>query len=349
MLFGYSVVLWGEVATADPLKASRAESFAAEWKLLLFAVWLHRGDYATSTVMNYVGAVKAWHRTAIGVPLDALGFRFYRLPLVFRTVRKRKPAKQRTKIPWEMAYFEAILKAWPQASVGYFGDGELGFQQAVTWTMMCVAFEQLMRLSELVTTTPPSVSQRRPLKWADVAFFNATGGQLEYDSAGRPLGDPTYATMREPPSKTRAGGEDMFLPFPAGWRAGRCHTAAGPALFRMQRRFPVERASAASVPLFGLLQWQKARPHVVQVSQQRFTTVMRTLCRLPSPQIKYAGLGIHCFRVGGCNRLMDLGASAPQICAAGRWAGDCWMLYARRQRKVIMQLTAQMSACSGCP
>ena len=53
---------------------------------------------------------------------------------------------------------------------------------------------------------------------------------------------------------------------------------------------------------------------------------------------------MHCFRVGGANRLIDIGASAPQVMAAGRWMGDCWILYARRQRAVLDELTCRMSA-----
>ena len=53
--------------------------------------------------------------------------------------------------------------------------------------------------------------------------------------------------------------------------------------------------------------------------------------------------GLHAYRVGGTNRLIDIGASAPQVCAAGRWLGDCWVLYARRQRAVLDELTLKMS------
>ena len=72
-----------------------------------------------------------------------------------------------------------------------------------------------------------------------------------------------------------------------------------------------------------------------------YTRVFHELCR--KADIQYSQYGIHCFRVGGMNRLMDLGATAPQICAMGRWQGDCWQLYARRERSRLEGLTLEMS------
>ena len=114
----------------------------------------------------------------------------------------------------------------------------------------------------------------------------------------------------------------------------------------MQRTAPVPREHAKEVPLFGMKAWSSSHPRVVQISQHKFVSVMHQLCNGASPVIRYkdgGNLGLHCFRVGGANRLIDIGASAPQVMAAGRWMGDCWILYARRQRAVLDELTCRMS------
>jgi len=342
--FEFQLLLWG-LGGEYP---SKSEVGVAEWQLLMFGTWLYRGSYASSTVTNYIGAVKKWHEQATGLPAVALGIVFYRLPTLLRVVKKLRPPKERSKRPWEFEYSLAVIKGWCGLAGGMDftlmpRNERFEFQLEVVWEVIKLAFEQLMRLAELVTTSPPSVSMRRPLKWDDVKFFDAAGRQLMYDSKGRPMGVPVKATLREPPSKTRSGGGLLILPFPYGWQEDKACLAAGPGLFRFQRRHPVPRATAPTIPLFGMSRFDKTRPFVVQVSQQTFVTRMHALCRGASPVIRYEGLGIHAYRVGGCNRLIDLGASAPQVCAAGRWLSDCWVLYARRQRAVLDELTMAMS------
>ena len=340
----FDVILWG----LRGLYPTARQIGEAEWKLLLFGTWLHKAAYASGTIVNYVGAVKKWHELAIGLPDRAVGVVFYRLPLLFRVVKRLNPAKIRDKRSWEYEYLEAVVDGW-QHEGGTGMDFSLlpaspakEYKLAVVWEVIKLAFEQLMRLAELVTTTPPSVSMRNPLKWIDVVFLDRIGTELPYDSKGRPLGVPVKARLREPPSKTRGGGGVLVLPFPPGWEADRLCLAAGPGLFRFQRRFPVPRSRAAEVPLFGMSQFRIDRGFVVPLSQQTFVTGMHALCRGALPEIRYAGLGLHAYRVGGTNRLIDIGASAPQVCAAGRWMGDCWVLYARRQRAVMEELTVRM-------
>jgi hypothetical protein len=344
LTFAFPVLLWG----AEGVYPTENEVGAAEWKLLLFGTWLYRAEYASSTVTGYIGAVKKWHHTVVGLPARALGVVFFRLPVLIRVIKKLRPAKQREKLPWEFEFSLAIVAGWRTAT------GRLCFalsprrqmteyQLAVTWEVIKLAFEQLMRLAELVTTNPPSVSMRNPLKWNDVKFFDVCGNQLGYDGSGRPVGVPVRATLREPPSKTRGGGGVLMLPFPTGWQHDLSCLASGPGLFRFQRCYPVPRTQASAIPLFGMSEFDARRPFVVPISQQTFVTRMHALCRGALPVVRYEGLGIHAYRVGGCNRLIDLGASAPQVCAAGRWLGDCWTLYARRQRAVLDELTLAMT------
>jgi hypothetical protein len=325
---------------------SRAQARKAEWQLLAFCVWLHEDGYATSTCINYVGAVKDWHQSATRMPAAYWGLVMYRMPTLFKAIKRRNPAKIRDKRPWEFEYSLAVARGWRVGARWQFGSGVEGHLRLVTWTVICVAFEQLMRLAELVTTKPPSVSMRRPLKWSDVVYEDAEGNTLGYDREGRPVGVPVMAKMREPPSKTRPGGEWLLLPFPEGWQRGESPSAAGPMIWHMQCAAPVPRNRAGEVPLFGMSAWSATHPIVIQISQHKFVSVMHQLCNGASPVIRYkvgGNLGLHCFRVGGANRLIDIGASAPQVMAAGRWMGDCWTLYARRQRAVLVELTCRMS------
>ena len=332
---------------------SMQEILRAETKLLVFAHWL--GEvYAYSTVVRYVGDVKAWQRLQLGVPLAALGVAFFRLPLLFKVLKREKPPKTHDKQPWEFEYFQRILAKTPGAAVTDFGQDAGGFKLCTAWTMMLLAFEQLMRMSELVTTQKPSISERNPLKVGDRRYVDSKGRDVGFDQDGRPVWPTDGAcvvscVMRMPPSKTNVVGEKdgLILPFPKGWTpsSGAAPTAAGPAMWHRDCQFPVPATHQWEVPMFGMTRWVQGGPVVVQFSQNKFMTERNKLCRatMASPCITYKKLGLHCFRVGGCNRLMDLGATGPQICAAGRWAGDCWILYARRQRAVLTELTMRMS------
>ena len=74
------------------------------------------------------------------------------------------------------------------------------YLMVVAWEVIKLAFEQLMRLAELVTTKLALVSMRNPLKWCDVAYEDVQVDVLGYDGRGRPLGVPVIARLREPPS-----------------------------------------------------------------------------------------------------------------------------------------------------
>jgi hypothetical protein len=350
MTFSWDPVLFADVRGTPTMK----DCLAAEQKLLVFAHWLGR-DYAYSTVVRYVGDVKAWQRLQMGIPLQALGVAFFRLPLLFKVLKREKPPSTHDKKPWEFEYFGRIIAGTPGARVADFGADAVGFQRCTVWVMMLLAFEQLMRMSELVTTQKPSIAERNPLKMGDRRYIDSKEREVRFDAAGRPV-MPTdgayiaFCVMRMPPSKTDVVGvvDGLILPFPSRWtpRSRGCPTAAGPALWRRDCQFPVPVKHRWEVPMFGMQQWRVGKEKVLQFSQNKFVTVRKQLCRanMATPEIRYDKLGLHAFRVGGVNRLMDLGATGPQICAAGRWAGDCWILYARRQRAVLIELTQKMSA-----
>ena len=83
---------------------------------------------------------------------------------------------------------------------------------------------------------------------------------------------------------------------------------------------------------------------VTAVQQQK---LRRALIKAADPNghtIRYKDLGDHCFRVGGVNRLQDLGAGPAEIMALGRWSSTVWQMYARRQRHGMRALTKRMFA-----
>ena len=349
MMFKWEPLLFVGASSPPTLQ----ECMAEEMRLLVFAHWLGR-DYAYSTVVRYVGDVKAWQRQCTGIPLEALGVTFFRLPLLFRVLKREKPPKTHDKRPWEYEYFVRIARKTTGALVADFGRCEEGYELCTVWVMMLLAFEQLLRLSELVTTQVASIAQRNPLMMADRRYIDTKGRTVSFDHAGRPMMPADGATidrciMRMPPSKTDVVGtvDGLILPFPKNWRPDSkgAFTAAGPAMWRRDSQFPVPKEFWASTHLFGMRQWSRRGGESTLMTQTKFVSTRNKMCRkgMASPEIRYERLGIHAFRVGGCNRLMDLGASGPQICAAGRWAGDCWILYARRQRAVLTELTLRMA------
>jgi hypothetical protein len=330
-----------EVDNWHQMEAPLPEVLVAEKKLLLFARWLAR-DYVSSTVMKYVGDVKRAQRFLLGLPLESLRVSFRRLPLLFRVLKKESPATTRDKKPWDRELFFQVFRGHiRRASVGDFGSDKVAYDKATVMVMMLWAFEQLFRLSELAPM-PQQHAARKPYMWSDIRFYDAQGKEMGWDGMGRPVGRPTVMRTRMVPSKTDPGGfkEPVVSPFPAEWEFGSSPLAAGPALFRYMVRYPVDRSRAHEVPLFR--DTRAGAGCTKRVTQGRFTSIFKKLCRSAKPEIAFSGFGIHAFRVGGMNRLMDLGATAPQICALGRWESDCWLLYARRHRSVLVELTERM-------
>lgn len=325
------------------------EVLLAERKLLLFARWLHR-DLASSTAISYVGAVLKMHQRWLGVPLASLSVTFSRLPMLFRILKTEKPGATRVKRPWEFSHFTRWANAYEGAGRdprrGYFGPGIEGFQLATVDLTAKLAFEHLLRLNEAVKTTGTTAADKAPWLVSDVVFQDRWGEELGWDEQGRPEGVPVLMQLRMPPSKADPLGvlnEVLQSPFPSGWENGLHFTAAGPAMWRYMRRYPVPRKVATRVSLLR----QKLPANSARLTAMVFTRVFKAMCVKATIRWQKMGAvpayGIHCFRVGGVNRLMELGASAPQICAMGRWASDCWLLYARRERRYLLEWTERMS------
>ena len=326
------------------------EIMAAEKKLLLFMKWLDR-SYAAQTIYKYVADVKALQTTYNGLPLASMEVTFRRLPLLFKSIKKAKPPAENEKTPWEKELFDRQRKGQGEgAAMGVYTASvhrRATFTPFMKETAMCVqglAFEQLLRLSELVRTQKATNAETFPLTWADLTFQDSTGAEIRWQQSGRVQGQPAMAVIRMVPDKMhRVGSGVLRCPFPEGWESGAAPNAAGPMLWRYANRYPVCRSMAGVTPLFRAKDPVAGQP-VDRLSQTQFKAVFRELCRKASPEIQYQDFGIHCYRVGGMNRLMDMGATVPQICALGRWESDCWKVYARRHRASLWTLSEGISA-----
>ena len=152
--------------------------------------------------------------------------------------------------------------------------------------------------------------------------------------------------MRMPPSKKDPSGTkygELHSLFVEEWESVTVAASCAPVMVRYMSRFAVARGDAATTPLFRLTE-NAAGSRGQRMTQGRFKTVFNQLCRSADPVIQYKDFGVHCFRVGGMNRLSDLGASVPQICALGRWSSDCWQVYGRRHRDALVLLSSRMAA-----
>lgn len=103
--------------------------------------------------------------------------------------------------------------------------------------------------------------------------------------------------------------------------------------------------------LFGISKKQKTRydaeqnrlelnTHADLVTDASFWKTFKALCR--TAEVRYDGLGTHCFRVGGMAGLQDANASVVEIMALGRWRSDAWKAYARRKRVTMMKWTGRV-------
>ena len=340
--FCYKFALQPVLFTNPAIVPNADEVLEVETQLLLFAQWLYN-DHASSTVVRYLGDVKAWHRDRVlGVPFQALGVVFFRIPLLFKVFKRETPGKKRTKLEWKFEFFRQIEQGVSGARNGVFGEGIEGYRQCTVWVMKLVAFQQLMRMNELALTNPPSKADFLPLVWGDVRFIDDSDREIAWDMNGRPiLPDQrrvTYCLVRMPPSKMNDEGEEdgLAFPFPKNWNGGPSKASAAVAMWQRMQRYPVSRKHAKTWPLFAYNPWGTAEP--IKFTVGNFQTTSHKLCRLAIPEIRYTGLGLHAYCIGGTNRLIDVGATEPQVHAAGRWRSDCWVLYARRNRRVMWDL-----------
>ena len=321
------------------------EIVSAEVKLLVFATWLHR-DFASGTTMQYVAHVKdAQRRWMGGISLEALGFRAFRLPLLFSVFKREKPPAIREKTAWTPALSQKILLTlgWArlQSCLPAFW-ATIPYHVFAAWLIMVMAFENLMRLAELAESCPPSTSDRMPILVAHVSFF-AGDDLVPPTSNGAPdfafLYVITHCVILMPPSKSDPGGskDPLAMPMISAGHARWFSTAY--VVWWFLFTFPVDKAFADVTPLFRSPRGFGAALQA-RITIPAFLKSFRGLCK--QADIQYSVFGTHCFRVGALNLLAALNVPVTQIAAKGRWASDCWKVYARKNALHLLRVSTTM-------
>ena len=66
----------------------------------------------------------------MGVPFQALGVVFFRIPMLFKVFKGEKAGKKRTKLEWKFEFFRQIGQGVPGARNGDFGAGIEGYRRS---------------------------------------------------------------------------------------------------------------------------------------------------------------------------------------------------------------------------
>ena len=312
----------------------------AEYKLLLFAMYLSR-SYPGSTVGQYIFHVKARHYFWLGFT-DFRQFEtaFFRLPILLRVLNKRSPGPSRVKKPLTK---NVLRQLWVSIGPLFLSRD---FECMVFWGVCTMAFQQLLRLNEVVLMTVKSQANKFPIPVSDITFFDSVGNLVPkpgaairflsgaacdqaYKSAVAWESIVAFAVVIAPPTKAdpTAKNDPYYLPMSAGEAKFLCPCWV---LWRMLAAFPVPAHGEQQTALFRA----SPKPLAKQIGYAAFHKLFRAACR--KANVQYAGYGKHCFRVGGLNALQDAGCSVPQLMAMGHWKSDAWTVYARRSRLSLM-------------
>jgi hypothetical protein len=318
---------------------SAADVHRAESLLLAFAVWLRR-SYSAATVGTYINSVKSAHFKWVGITaFRDLGVAFSRLALLLKILKRDDPVKRRTKTPFTLS---SVRRLWASVTDEWAAGH---FDTMRFWSMLTLAFQQLLRLNEISNVQATSLANCHPMMVSHLQFFSITDQLIPHPtsvtSAARVLPQLHHAVLRMPPSKADPFGNNHPLFLPIG-RAD--HAVYSPCwnLWFLIATFPVASDLADSTPLFR--QSTGGTPNtlqpVVQVSVEVFWSDFKHFCR--NANIQYDQYGTHAFRVGGMNTLQDAGVGCPEMMALGRWASDIWTVYSRRQREHLMAVSERM-------
>ena len=190
------------------------------WDLLLFQQPVEQSvDSNLTAEIKYCYDVQSAHLTWLGAPLKSLGAVFFRLPLLYRWVKRQSPSSVRVKKPWEAAWFFQVCSGW-LGDRTLFGAMSADYEKAAVYTIMVLAFGQLMRASELTRTPVASVSEYGTLMVSDAIAVRRDGSLCtlagrfwqRYGADGAPdFSEFTEVQLRMPPSKKDPTGRNSAL------------------------------------------------------------------------------------------------------------------------------------------
>ena len=328
------------ISKQEAIPLSYAHKKEIEFKLCCFAAWLHkaRPPLASGTIIGYVSHVRSQHSIWLdGESFNALIGATSRLSKLSRAIKKQRFAMLRLKKPFPIELIQIFYKA-NKALIKC--NSYASFWATRTFALMCIAYYQLCRLSELANTNPPSQANAYPIMLSDIKFYGAKHQVIRWPAHSAFTktfwSKVHYLSTRFPPSKADpfAYNSDLFFPRPT---AGEKYVSAFSAIKWLLTLYPVSPSMAHVVPL---LRATVALP-CNQVKASTFMGGFRAGCR--AANIKFKGYGTHCFRVGGMNRLGDLKAGPMVISAHGHWASDAWADYSRRNQFMLMKWVNRMA------
>ena len=311
-----------------------------EFKLCCFAAWLHkaRPPLASGTVIGYVSHVRSQHSIWLdGESFNALIGATSRLTKLCKAIKKQRPKKLRLKKPFPI---ELIMKYYRANKHAIRSKSAATFTFTRNFAVMCIAYYQLCRLSELANTSPPSQANAHPIMMSDVRFFTKKHEEIPWPTSSGFTktfwSQVGYLSTRYPPSKADpfAYNSDLFFPKPS---AGAKFVTAFSAIKWLLTLYPIRDHLTGVVPLLR----DSIRIPCNQVKASTFMGGFKAACRIAD--IQYAGYGTHCWRVAGMNRLGDLHAGPMVISAHGHWASDAWGDYSRRNQLQLMEWANRMA------
>lgn len=340
LLFSLAEVMQGNGLTLG-------RQLQVEQKLLLFVCWLDMAEppYTGSTVVAYVNDIMARHfRWLGGVTFKSCIRCTQRLSMAYKVIRRERPSQLRSQIGFEHSWFDII---WAGSKHHMLLDNETGFLYRRTYAQSALAFEQLLRMNECADTETISIANADPMLLSDVYPFDHDGQPLEFNDDGtiRNVHTLKFLRIRMPPSKADFMGANTDLAVPArtdGVQLGiEIPWCACDAIVASIQWDPVPRGLHHCTPLFRRT---RATTPLQGTARQHWKT-FKKMCEAGDPMgriLRWKLLSAHAFRIGGMNRLQQLGAGPAEIMALGRWASDCWKIYSRRLWGSLMNWTAQM-------
>jgi hypothetical protein len=325
---------------SDEFPLSHLRKKQIEFKLCCFAAWLYkaRPPLASGTISAYVGHVRSQHSVWLdGEAFNVLLGATSRLTKVFKAITKIRPKQLRKKVAFTILliqkYYDANKSRIHSSSYDTFADTR-------NFALICIAFYQLCRMSELANMNPPSQANAYPILLSDVKFFAADHSQIPWPHRSSFTGKfwqrVDYIRMRFPPSKADpfSYNSDIFFPRPSPEEQ---YVSAFTAVKLLISLYPMRQDFAQVMPLLR----QKISFPCDQVKVSTFWGGFKAGCR--RAEIKYSVFGTHCFRVAGMNRLGELNAGPVIISAHGHWASDAWADYGRRNQQVLMKWVNKMA------
>ena len=333
--------------TRDELPLSFERRREVELLLLCFMQWLSRirkkedgTPLRGSTINAYCDHVQMWMQHFMGgIPFRDVMGSAGRIAAMRKAFIRERPSRVRDKKAFTPVLFRQLQRGvWlircSQAA------RTVKFRARRLEMMVAAGLEGLLRTSEMALGATPSAANLEPFALSDLhwCYKDTDGSEREcmWNEDGT-IDTSRAMWLRVPMSSSKPDqfgerGDQLF--FPRSAKAGTSGTFEITSEF--VNAFPIVRWRHPATPWMRQLEFGMA----TQVTHAQFMSDFKTACR--AADVRYEGFGKHAFRIGGMNALQDAGATVPEIMALGRWTSDAWRLYARREQRNLLVLTARV-------